>query len=336
MMREIECPIHIFHKNYSNSEYDHSAVCQNAKERNMNFQELNYILCIARHQNLTKAAQELYISQPTLTKHLQKLEREMNGKLFVRSGNVYTATYLGRRYMEYARKVLAVNQDWEKELQDLTSYNEGELNIAFPLMRSSCLVPQIMEVFHEQYPGVRVNLREETYAIQERLLLDDQLDFAIFNEAKPHPKLVYETLLREEILLVMPEGHPLASQAVKRSEKEYPWIDLRLLRQEPFILHFPEQTTGQIALELFEKYGMNPPVPIRTRNTVTCVKLCQKGLGLCFIPENYMKNIELKHPPLCFSIGDEDAFSPLTLAYRKGAYLPAYARDFIRIAQQKL
>ena len=49
-----------------------------------------------------------------------------------------------------------------------------------------------------------------------------------------------------------------------------------------------------------------------------------------------MKNIELKHPPLCFSIGDEDAFSPLTLAYRKGAYLPAYARDFIRIAQQKL
>lgn len=188
----------------------------------MNFQELNYILCIAKHQNLTKAAQELYISQPTLTKHLQKLEREMNGKLFVRSGNVYTATYLGRRYMEYARKVLAVNQDWEKELQDLTSYNEGELNIAFPLMRSSCMVPQIMEVFHEQYPGVRVNLREETYAIQERLLLDDQLDFAIFNEAKPHPKLVYETLLREELLLVMPEGHPLASQAVKRSEKEYP------------------------------------------------------------------------------------------------------------------
>lgn len=301
----------------------------------MNFQEMNYILCIAKHQNLTKAAQELFISQPTLTKYLQRLEREVNGKLFVRSGNSYTATYLGRRYMEYAKKILAVNQDWEKELQDLTSYNEGELNIAFPLMRSSCMVPQIMEEFHVLYPGVKVNLREETYAIQERLLLDDQLDFAIFTEAKPHPKLEYETLLREEVLLVMPAGHPLAKLGEKRNGRNYPWIDLRLLGQEPFILHFPEQTTGQIALELFEKYGIQPSVPIRTRNTVTCIKLCQKGMGLCFIPENYIKNIELHLPPLCFSVGDEGAFSTLTLAYRKGAYLPAYARDFIRIAQQK-
>ena len=298
----------------------------------MNFTELNYILCIAKHQNLTKAAQELYVSQPTLTKYLQKLEREMDGKLFSRSGNSYTPTYLGRRYMEYAKKVLAVNQDWEKELQDLTSHSEGELNIAFPLMRSSCMVPQIMQIFHEKYPGVQVNLLEEAYAIQERLLLDDQLDFAIFNEVKPHSKLEYETLFHEEILLVMPEDHPLASMG---NEKEgYPWIDLKLLKDEPFVLHFPEQNTGQIALELFAKYHIQPPVSIRSRNTVTCVKLCQRGFGMCFIPENYMKNLELKKSPACFSIGEQGVFSTLSIAYRKGAYLPVYAKDFINIARE--
>lgn len=300
----------------------------------MNFQEFNYVLCIAKHQNLSRAAEELYISQPTLTKHLQKLKREMNGKLFVRSGNSYIPTYLGRRYLEYARKLLAVHEDWEKELQDLISGREGELNVAFPLMRSACMAPRIMERFHEHYPGVRVNLREETYAIQEKLLLDDELDFAVFNEAKPHPKLEYKMLLREEVLLVMPASHPLASLGVKRSKAEYPQIDLRLLANEPFILHFPDQTTGQIALELFKQYGIHPSVPMRTRNTVTCIKLCQKGLGLCFIPETYLKNIELQYPPLCFSVGDQGAFSTLTIAYRKGAYLPAYARDFIRIAQE--
>ena len=62
----------------------------------MNYHELKYILCIAKYQNLTKAAQELYISQPTLTKHLQKLEREMGTKLFSRSGNSYTPTFAGR------------------------------------------------------------------------------------------------------------------------------------------------------------------------------------------------------------------------------------------------
>lgn len=298
----------------------------------MNFTELNYILCIAKHQNLTKAAQELYISQPTLTKHLQKLEREMDGKLFSRSGNSYTPTYLGRRYMEYAKKVLAVNQDWEKELQDLTSYNEGELNIALPLMRSSSMVPQIMEVFRERYPGVKVNLLEEAYAIQERLLLDEQLDFAIFNEAKPHPKLEYETLLKEEVLLVMPADHPLAKHG--RKKEGYPWIDLKLLEKEPFVLHFPEQTTGQIALELFEQYNMHPPISIRSRNTVTCVKLCQRGFGMCFVPENYIKNLELYKKPACFSIGKNSVFSTLSIAYRKGAYLPVYAKDFIAIARQ--
>ena len=160
----------------------------------MNYQELNYVLCVAKHQSLTKAAQELYVSQPTLTKHLQKLEREMNGKLFSRNGNTYIPTYLGRKYMEYARKVLAVRQDWEKELKDLTDCKEGELNIAFPLMRSSCMVPPVLDAFCQKYPDIHINIFEEAYSIQEKLLLDDRLDFAIFNETKEHPGLNYEFL----------------------------------------------------------------------------------------------------------------------------------------------
>lgn len=302
----------------------------------MNFQELNYALSIARYQNLTKAAEELYISQPTLSKCLQKLEREMGGKLFSRSGNTYVPTYLGRRYLEYARKVLALNQDWERELKDMNACMDGELNIAFPLMRSSCMVPSIMKVFHKKYPGVRVNFMEEAHAIQEKLLLNDELDFGIFNETRPHPKLSYETLLREEILLVMPPDHPMAVRGMKRSEVKHLWIDLRLLEKEEFILHFPDQTTGQLALELFETWGIKPQVSVRTRNTETSVRLCMEGMGLCFVPETYIKNMRFDTPPTCFSVGEKGVFSTLTIASRKGAYLPSYAQDFIKIAQEQL
>lgn len=302
----------------------------------MNIQELNYILCIAKHQNLTKAAQELYISQPTLSKYLQKLERRLDGKLFSRSGNCYTPTYLGRRYMDYARRMLELNQDWEKELSDLNSFKEGELNIAFPLMRSSCMVPKILPQFHENYPGIRINLLEEAYAIQERLLLDDQLDFAIFNEARPHPKLDYEILAREEIVLLMAPEHPLAKAGIRKENCRYPWIDLRLLTDENFILNFPDQTTGKIAGDLFEKYEMQPKVPFRTRNPQVCVLLVQQGMGVSMVPENYAKNMQLEKRPLCFSVGDGGVFSTLTIAYRKGAYLPAYAREFIRLARENV
>lgn len=302
----------------------------------MNFQELNYVLSIAKHQKLTKAAEELYISQPTLSKCLQKLEREMGGKLFGRSGNTYVPTYLGRRYLEYARKVLTLNQDWERELKDMNSCMDGELNIAFPLMRSSCMVPSIMKVFHKKYPGVRVNLMEEAHAIQEKLLLNDELDFGIFNETRPHPKLSYETLLREEVLLVMPPDHPLSKKGIKKPGMRHLWIDLKLLKEEEFILHFPDQTTGQLAIELFETWGIEPRVSIHTRNTETSVRLCMEGMGICFVPETYIRHMHFEKKPECFSVGEKGIFSTLTIASRKGAYLPSYAQDFIKIAQEQL
>ena len=302
----------------------------------MNYQELNYVLCVAKHQSLTKAAQELYVSQPTLTKHLQKLEREMNGKLFSRNGNTYIPTYLGRKYMEYARKVLAVRQDWEKELKDLTDCKEGELNIAFPLMRSSCMVPPVLDAFCQKYPDIHINIFEEAYSIQEKLLLDDRLDFAIFNETKEHPGLNYEFLKKEEILLLMPPEHPLAKMAVKKEGRKYPWMDLNFLKEETFILHFPEQTTGQIAETLLQEYDIRPHVAVRSRNTETCVKLCLRGRGMCFVPETYVKNMDFLEKPLCFSIGEKEVASTLTIAYRKGTYLPQYAKDFIEIARENI
>lgn len=80
----------------------------------MNIHELNYVLCIAKHQNLTKAARELFISQPTLSKHLKKLERELGMKLFARIDNCYIPTYAGSRYLKYAAGMLALKQDWER------------------------------------------------------------------------------------------------------------------------------------------------------------------------------------------------------------------------------
>ena len=299
----------------------------------MNVQELNYVLCIAKHQNLTKAAQELYISQPTLSKFLQKLEREVGGKLFNYSDSRFVPTYLGRRYMDYARRMLEVDQDWQRELSDLNACQDGELNIAFPLMRSSCLVPKLLPEFHRQFPGIRVNLLEETYAIQEKLLLDDKLDFAIFNEGRPNPKLEYENMQREEILLMLPPRHPLAGKAVRREGFTHPWMDLRYLKDEPFILHFPEQTTGSIARQLFASYGIEPHVPFHSRNAQACAMLCQQGLGASFLPEGYISALHFDESPLYFSVGEGGTFSHLTIAYRKGAYLTAYAKAFIQLAR---
>ena len=300
----------------------------------MDLQDMRFALSIARHQNLTKAAQELYVSQPTLSKCLRKLEEEAGGKLFTRNDSRYCPTCLGEQYLEYARSVLALEGQWRQKAAAINGCREGELNVALPLMRSFCMVPQIVPAFREMYPGFLLNLYEESTGIQEKLLLDAKIDFAIFNDPLPNAKLEYEPLVREETVLVLPPECPLAEKAQVRAGRRWPWIDLALFAQEPFLLHAPEQSTGWIALELFRQYGINPPVVLRTRNVETMLLLCEKGVGVCLSTENYIRAMRFDRMPVCCSIGEEGVFTTLQIAYRKGTVLSGPARDFIALARE--
>lgn len=299
----------------------------------MNLKELHYIQCIAKHRNITKAARELYISQPTLSKHLQKLEAELGCKLFSRIDNSYLPTYAGKRYLVYVENMISMNMDWEKELKDINQCNEGELNVAFPPMRSSCMIPAIMPLFHGKYPNIRINCMEEPYAIQEKLLMEDQIDLAIFSEFEHHPKLTYESLGKEEILLVVSPNHPLANSGEYHPKSDYPYINLTLFSEDDFILHFPQQFTGNMALELFRKHHIQPNISLHTRNTQTAVSLAMQGMGVCFAPETYVKNMYFEIQPVCFSLGKPGVYSTLSIAYPKGAYMPLYTQEFIRIVK---
>lgn len=299
----------------------------------MDYSDLRYFIAIAEHKNLTKASQELYISQPTLTKYLQKLEKELGGKVFRKNGHQYNLTFLGQRYLEYARKVITLNQDWEKELSDMRSCFEGELNIALPPMRCASLIPQFLPEFHRKHPGVHINFYEYGNSIQDRLLTDGNLDFAILSEWQAHSNLNYEHLKTEEILLVLQPGHPLAKYAVIRNDCRYPWLNLGLLAEHPFILHFPDQNTGRAAEQLFAQYHIQPPVPFRTRNSHTSIQLASEGLGACFAPESYIKHTSGFWPMQAFSVGEPPLHNELIIAYRKNSYLSTYAVDFINIAK---
>lgn len=302
----------------------------------MDFTGLQYFLAIVKHRNLTRAAQELYISQPTLTKFLQKLESEIGGKVFRKNGHQYELTFLGQRFLEYAQKINALNQDWHKELSDMRSSFEGELNIAVPPMRSACLIPQFLPEFHQKHPGVHINFFEYGQLIQDHLLTKPNLDFGILSDWQAHPNLNYELLKTEEMLLILPPDHPLGQKAIQREGFGYPWLDLSLLAEEPFILHFPEQTTGRAAQQLFDQYHIQPPVPFLTYNNQTCIQLASQGLGASFAPESYVKYTMKIWPMQAFSVGKTPLLGKLVIAYRKNSYLSTYALDFIQIAKRSL
>ena len=97
----------------------------------MDFKDLSYVIAIAKTQNITKAADMLYVTQPTLTKFLQNLEREMGQKLFKKLGNRFVLTYAGERYVAKATEILNLKKELDQEMGDIIRQNAGLLKLLF-------------------------------------------------------------------------------------------------------------------------------------------------------------------------------------------------------------
>ena len=143
----------------------------------------------------------------------------------------------------------------------------------------------------------------------------------------------YQVLREEEIVLILSSGHPLAQKAQIMPGFHHPWIDLELFRDENFILLYPDQNTGGIALNLFQEYGMNPPVLLHTRNSEMSIKLAMDGLGAAFAPESYYRQVasERGRASLCLSVGKRQVLTTTIAAWQKNRYQPQYVRDYIGI-----
>jgi DNA-binding transcriptional LysR family regulator len=299
----------------------------------MELKEARYILAIAREQNISKAAETLFISQPSLSKYLKNLEQQLGTRLFDRIGSRYSPTYIGERYIHYAEKIVEYGMEWDIEFDDIMHQNHGRLNIAIPIMLGNSLIGPTLFQFHKQYPNVTVNMMEEVNFVAEHTLTDHTVDLTFYNVHEFPTNLDYQIIGKEEMVLVLSAHNPLASLAVKKEGYGYPWIDLSLLSKEPFILLYPDQNTGGLALKLFEDYQIKPNILLHTRNSEMSICLAMEGLGAAFAPESYYHYLKKREPKesVCLSIGKERMENTLIAAYQKNRYLPKYAKAYLDI-----
>lgn len=299
----------------------------------MDFRELKYVVAIAKHQNITKAASDLLVSQPTLSKFIQNLERELGQPLFRRLGNKFLLTYAGERYVEKAISILHIKKELDQELSDIIRENIGLLRIAFPSTRGTYMLPCTLPIFREKYPLVKVNVYEEDSSVLEDMLLKGDIDLAFFNLPIKSSEIDYEIINQEEVVLIMSPEHPLANRGRPKSGCKYPWLDLRWLKDEGFILQNSDQRTRQIADKLFKDAGFMPNILLSLRNILASVELATCGYGVSFISETHLRHIKLNVMPVKFSVGNPSIASNFVAAFRKGMYLPNYAKDYIKIVK---
>lgn len=301
----------------------------------MDFRDLNYVLAIARHQNITRAAESLYISQPTLSKFLIALEHELGLKLFTRVGNRYTPTYAGRRYVERAEEILRLKGQLDAELADIVKKDIGELNVAFPTMRCTYMLPAVLPAFQARYPNIAVHIHEGSSSQLEQLILDLSVEVAFFTEPPGlgNPQITYEVLGMEELLICTCRDHPLGRFAKPNPASRYPRLPLEVLQSERLLLMQDDQRTGQIMKGYLQQPGLVWNNVLRTRNLPAIIDLVAEGYGVSFIFDSHLRHHAHGKRLECYSFGEPRAVSNFVAASRRGSYLPAYARGFIEIVR---
>lgn len=302
----------------------------------MDFKEMSYILAIAQHKNITKAAEALYTSQPSLSKFLKALEEEVGLKLFRRLGHKYVLTYAGERYVEKAKQILQLKNDLDMELADIIKRDVGVLKVAFPTMRCTYMLPATLPDFQRMYPNVRVDIVEDSSENLDQKILSGDVEVAFYTQPPKmsNPLLEYDILEEEELLICTQKGHPLGRFASPNSASKYPRLDVSLLKNELMILMRPGQRTRQIVDDYLQHKGIQFEKVLYTSSLPAIIELVSCGYGAAFVFEPHLRHWQGRENIDCFSFGEPRITSNFVAAYRKGSYLPAYARDFIELLRR--
>lgn len=299
----------------------------------MNLKELDYMLAIAKYQNITKAAESLYITQPALTRFLQNIEKEFTQKFFKRLGNKFVLTYAGERYVEKAREILTLKKELYQEMADISEQNLGVLKVSFPVMRGTYMLPCTLPIFSKQYPNVQLDIHEANSGALEDMILSGDTDLAFFNLPIESPDIAYEVISQEEIVLVTEKNHHFMHKSIRKDDCKYPWLDLIYLKSEPLVLQTINQRTRQIVDKMLSEHNIKPQIKLTTRNIRSSVELTAAGYASCFVCETHLKHIGLQDKLAYFSIGHPKTSVAFVVAYRRGTYIPNYALDYIKIVK---
>lgn len=242
----------------------------------MELHQLRYVVIVAKHQNFTRAAEELCLSQPSLSQQITKLEEELGVKLFERNTRSVTITSAGRTFIEQAQQVLQKIEEIKHSMQEHTGLLKGQFSIGAIPVVGKLKIATLITAFQKRHPRLDIHISEGG-----SLVLFEQLCLANIDAAILTPPINQDTsmvdfypLIQDELVLIVSSDHPLAVKSV---------VALAETAQENFI--FPNSTTGAygIVLQACHAAGFEPRQACECSQVDTVMNLVSDGVGIaCF------------------------------------------------------
>ncbi len=250
----------------------------------MELQHLLEFAALVKHKSFTKAAKEMFVSQPALSKHIAALEKELGFTLLKRNSRNILITEEGEIVYRYAMKIASQFDQMRDDIVELNANDSGELIIASKAMQTHFGISEIVHSFRLKYPNIDVKIND-SFLGQPNPFLSDDIELAFTHLIKGAGKSYeYEILLRDQLAIILPENHPLASR--KR-------IDFAQLRDETFICISEEFEA--ICRKLAKKNGFEANIYRLTDTYIdSAYEYVRWKAGVCLSPHRLFDDIGTK------------------------------------------
>ena len=256
----------------------------------MDFKQLETFITIVKTKSFTKTADVLYITQPSVTNHIQALESELNTSLFVRTRRSVTLTQAGSIVYKHALNILA---SYDEIIRDLDIYSQnlkGPLNICVSSVPRKIILPNLIEKFSKLFPDISFNISNDDSRTVIDSILVGETDFGIVGLKISNPKLIYTQIMDDHIVYVVnKDAYP--------DLKNYSVINIEDLSNDKIILREIGSGTRQIVEDELKRNNSlnvisNSVATIHDTNTI--LDLITKGVGSGFISQRMLNLSDFK------------------------------------------
>ena len=238
--------------------------------------QIEGFLEVARRGNVSRAAEAMFVTQPTLTARLHALERELGEPLFARTRRGMRLTDAGRAFLPYAERAIRAVRDGRQALVDARSASAGRLVLGAAPAVSTYVVPALLQRFAGAYPRVEVAVRTRHSEDVLQMLLREEVQLAMVRALR-HPDIESVPLYEDALVLVVPPGHPFA----KRSK-----VGIADVATERLIFFDRTSSYYELTQSFFLSLGVTPREVMELDNIESTKKMVERKLGIALLPRS--------------------------------------------------
>lgn len=293
----------------------------------MNLHALKVFYFVARNGNVTRASEELHISQPAVTQHVRNLEKELGIKLLEPEGRGISLTYAGNELYRLSSKLFAVEHEIENKMKDIAAGKFGELTIAATYLPATIVLPKYIALFKAENEDVKINVVTGNSKEAFALLNSHKADVAIIGGGWELPNIHWEHLFDDELWFVVPPDHPLANRKASLHE----------MMEETFVIREDGSSTRERFLSMCRTFNVRQPkIGMQFNGVYETIKAVSAGYGANLISAMVVREFVERGEVARVFVQSVELRRPIAMCTVENNPLSPIAREFVQLIRDKL